>query len=134
MPVTSHKGVVLEEATLPVPEDGSCSAHKTHGSIHPLLLQGHHIFPQEWQIDLVGAVTIDQEKDPLCGTGHDSVHALLRPVYRELPGWQYATEEEAAERATKIFRDMVAPNRMPHELHLAEEAVRRYARYRIANP
>ena len=65
-----------------------CALHGSHSPI-PLIAQLHHIFPKALQAAARGidVVTLEQGSYdtttvPLCGTGHDSVHELIRRILR----------------------------------------------------
>ncbi len=55
-------------------KDSSCAIHLTHRP-KPWLLQAHHVIPVAWSTRL----NLENSRwVPLCGTGHDAVHAAIR--------------------------------------------------------
>lgn len=83
--MTSKMKHPLPPRTLPPREDGSCDVHVDHGSAQPMLLQEHHVFPlylQKRALKESGVAPTEgiAEFAALCGTGHDSVHVILRDL------------------------------------------------------
>lgn len=71
----------LPPLSLPPRQDGSCDLHRYHGSAQPRLLQAHHVFPVFLQREAWGE-TREMDTAAVCGTGHDTVHVILRAVLR----------------------------------------------------
>ena len=66
----------------------TCVLHGSHRPT-PLIAQLHHSFPKELQAKALGISVptletgvFDQTTVPVCGTGHDSVHELIRRILR----------------------------------------------------
>jgi len=65
----------------------SCALHGTHVPV-PLIAQLHHTFPKYLQAKAYGITELALETDPrfdaslasVCGTGHDSIHELIRRI------------------------------------------------------
>lgn len=62
-----------------------CALHKAHDPT-PLILQQHHVFPKYLQAQAYGIperellldARFDSETVDVCGTGHDSIHDIIR--------------------------------------------------------
>lgn len=50
----------------------------------PVLTEQHHVYPQGEQIKVYGRV-VDQERVPLCSTGHHNVHVYITAVLNQKP-------------------------------------------------
>lgn len=65
----------------------SCALHKVHWP-RPRIAQRHHTFPQYLQARAYGITEAALQVDPrfdrttadVCGTGHDTVHAIIRAL------------------------------------------------------
>lgn len=111
----------LPPLTAPPREDDSCDVHVDHGSAQPALLQGHHVFPLYLQKRAAKTSGVTptvgvQDYAMLCGTGHDTVHVILRDML----------DGDAA--VPKIGRVPAAYREHAAEWRLACEAVKRYRR------
>lgn len=60
-----------------------CALHGDHGSVQPMRLVRHHVFPQYLQIQVYGEVLDDTRAD-VCDTGHAGVHVMEQRMVKVL--------------------------------------------------